>query len=108
MALVPFWDRLWCSVNEYCQVEHEGRTEAFRKIRSGELLSKKEGNRRLVSVPFLRERYLREIGDLPLVQASKGEARTTVKAGTETTDLRPSSPRRPKHRGTPSRAGQTP
>lgn len=107
VASVPFWDRLWCSVDEYCQVVNEGRTKAFERIGSGEILSKKEGSRRLISVPFLLQRYRQETGDLPLMQNSNSEAQPKIEAGIETNNLATHCSE-PKNRGRPSREGQTP
>ena len=57
MAHIPFKDRLWCSVDETCQVTGQGRTAVFAKMSSGEIVSKLEGRRRLIHVPSLIASY---------------------------------------------------
>jgi hypothetical protein len=52
---VPFSERLWCSVDEARQVAGEGRTKFYEKITAGEIVSKKEGRRRLIYVPSLQQ-----------------------------------------------------
>ena len=53
MAHIPFNERLWCSVAGACAAAGEGRTRMFGRIASGQIASKKEGSRRLVSVQSL-------------------------------------------------------
>ncbi len=57
MAHIPFKERLWCSVDEACQVTGQGRTAVFAKISAGDIVSKLEGRRRLIHVPSLIARY---------------------------------------------------
>ena len=57
LAHIPFKERLWCSVAEASQVLGICRTRVFAEISSGAIVSKKEGARRLCSVPSILERF---------------------------------------------------
>jgi hypothetical protein len=57
VSQIPFRERLWCSVFDACQVTGKGRTNFYKKIASGQIVSKKVGARRLVSVRSLLEQY---------------------------------------------------
>jgi hypothetical protein len=57
MGDIPFNQRLWCSVAEASQVLGICRTRVFVEISSGAILSKKDGSRRLCSVPSILERF---------------------------------------------------
>jgi hypothetical protein len=57
MSDVPFRERLWCSPAQAGQFLGVGRTRIFARIASGEILSRKDGARRLCFVPSLLERY---------------------------------------------------
>ena len=56
-ARIPFRERMWCSVEEACDVSGLRRTKLFEMIASGELVSRKEGRRRLISVESLLNRF---------------------------------------------------
>jgi excisionase family DNA binding protein len=54
---VPFNERLWCKVEEACQVLGIGRTKLYEKMDTGEIVSKKEGRSRLIFIPSLLEKF---------------------------------------------------
>lgn len=54
---VPFRERIWCSVEDACDVAGLRRTKMFEMIAASELASRKEGRRRLVSVASLLDRF---------------------------------------------------
>lgn len=56
-ARVPFRERVWCSVEDACDVSGLRRTKIFEMIAAGELASRREGRRRLVHVESLLERF---------------------------------------------------
>ena len=62
-ARVPFRERIWCSVEDACDVAGLRRTKIFAMIATGELASKKEGRRRLVSVASLLARFSPDEGN---------------------------------------------
>jgi hypothetical protein len=53
MRSLPFTERRWCSVAEACQFSGLGRTRIFEELAAGSIESKRDGRRRLVSVPSL-------------------------------------------------------
>jgi hypothetical protein len=54
---VPFRERIWCSVEDACDVSGLRRTKIFEMIAAGELTSRREGRRRLVSVASILDRF---------------------------------------------------
>jgi hypothetical protein len=56
-ARVPFRERIWCSVEDACDVSGLRRTKIFEMIAVGELASRRKGRRRLVSVSSVLERF---------------------------------------------------
>src|SRR5271166_5970138 len=91
VAHVPFTGRLWCSVAEACEVIGEGRTKLFEKVASGELVSRKAGTRRLISVQSLLRRY----GESAVMPMENEAPR--IEAG----QVRPSTPVRETHKSLP-------
>jgi hypothetical protein len=57
VAEVPFHERWWCSISEAQQLTGLGRTKLFEAVAEKKIVSKKEGSRRLISVPSLMETY---------------------------------------------------
>ncbi len=55
MAHIPFRERIWCSVRDACEVTGDGRTKIFDKVRTGRIVSKKDGARRKLSVRSVLE-----------------------------------------------------
>jgi hypothetical protein len=51
VTVIPFCERIWCSVLEYMQVTGEGHSKIHEKIRTGEIVSKRDGRRRRIHVP---------------------------------------------------------
>jgi hypothetical protein len=70
---IPFRERLWCSVAEACQVTGEGRTNIYKKIASGQIVSKKEGARRLISVPPLLKEHSDDTVNIATTQVPPGQ-----------------------------------
>ena len=54
---VPFRERIWCSVEDACDVSGLRRTKLLEMVYTGELTSRKEGRRRLISVASLLNRF---------------------------------------------------
>jgi hypothetical protein len=58
----------WMSVDDTCALSGEGRTRIFEKIKNREILSKREGRRRLVHRPSLLAKYAEEVAALKAAQ----------------------------------------
>jgi predicted Zn-ribbon and HTH transcriptional regulator len=53
MEHVPFPERQWVSIVQACEISGEGRTKIYEHLKAAKIESKKQGRRRLISVPSL-------------------------------------------------------
>jgi hypothetical protein len=72
VAYIPIRERLWCRPGEAAIFIGRGKTYLYEKIRSGEIVSRRDGRNRLIHVPSLIARYDLNEADVAQTEAGMG------------------------------------